>query len=159
MRSVLAPPNEIPLTGISVVFEEFAERAKLPFVLSASVTLNAIDPVEPSSSIVWLGIDVMVGAVFPEGGGGGGGLPASTVTRKLRLPVAWPSLTRTVMLAVPLREAVGVTVTVRFVLLPPKTMPLRGINPVFEEVAAKVRLADEVSKSKTLNAIEPVFPP
>ena len=71
VRSVLDPPNEIPLTGISAVFEEVAETVRLPFVLSASVTLNAIEPVVASSLMFWLGIEVMVGAVLPDGGGGG----------------------------------------------------------------------------------------
>ena len=46
------------------------------------------------------------------------------------LPLEVPSLTVTVIVAVPVCPTAGVTVTVRFAPLPPKTMLAGGTNPV-----------------------------
>jgi len=64
------PPNTMPLTGTSDVFDDEALKVRLPAGLSASPTVNAIDPVVLSSGIVVFEMSLIVGAVF------GGGLPA-----------------------------------------------------------------------------------
>ena len=57
------------------------------------------------------------------------------------------SVTNNVMVATPLWLAAGVTVTVRFEPLPPKTIPPCGTRFVFDEVAVTVRFDAGVSKS------------
>src|SRR6185436_2192691 len=79
-----------------------------------------------------------------------------TVRRKLSLALAEPSLTLTVIKAMPDRPAVGVTVTVRAPALPPKTMALVGTSDGLEEARSKVRLLAAVSASATVNGIAPV---
>ena len=70
-----------------------------------------------------------------------------TVSRKLLLAVKEPSLTITVIVAVPASPATGVTVTVRLVPAPPKTMLFVGTKFVFAEDADRTRLATGVSRS------------
>ena len=54
--------------------------------------------------------------------------PLLTVRRKPPLVVNDPSLTVSVIVAVPVCPAAGVNVTVRFAPLPPKTMFASGIS-------------------------------
>src|SRR5436190_1435703 len=74
-------------------------------------------------------------------------LTALTVSEKVLLAVKAPSLTVTVMVAVPLWFAAGVTVTVRFAPLPPKAMFALGTSAVSDEPPLTVRLATGVSTS------------
>src|SRR5213078_4033774 len=82
-----------------------------------------------------------------------------TVTAKLLLVLALPSLTDTVMVAVPVCAAVGVTVTVRLAPLPPKTMLALGTNVGLDEFPLSVRLLNGVSISPTVKLIGPVVLP
>ena len=78
---------------------------------------------------------------------------ARTLSWNVLLEVAKPSLTVSVMLAVPVWPEIGVTVAVRLPLLPPKTMPATGASEVLSELADKVRLAEAVSASEIVNGI------
>ena len=83
-----------------------------------------------------------------------GPLPvAPTVSTKLSVAVKAPSLTVTAMVAVPVAPAVGKTVTVRFVPLPPNTIFAFVTRAGLEEVPLKVRLLSGVSGSATVNGI------
>src|SRR3990172_8212466 len=66
-----------------------------------------------------------------------------------------PSLTVTVMVALPLWWAAGVIVTVRSAPLPPKTMLPPGISAGLEELPLTMRLAAGVWLSPTVKAIGP----
>jgi hypothetical protein len=61
-----------------------------------------------------------------------------TVITKVSLVLSEPSLTVTVMVAVPLWPLAGVNVTVRFAPLPPKTMLAFGTNVVLLLLALSV---------------------
>ena len=87
----------------------------------------------------------------------GRSLTAVTVSRKLDVAVAVPSLTVRVMVDVPFWFAAGVTVTVRVAPLPLKTRLALGTNVVFDELPVTVRLATAVSASPTVKASAPVF--
>ena len=67
-----------------------------------------------------------------------------------------PSLTVTVIIAVPLWLAAGVTVTVRFEPVPPNTMFAAGTNVGLDEPPLRVRLVAGVSLSAIVNGIGPV---
>jgi hypothetical protein len=72
------------------------------------------------------------------------------------LVVFVPSLTLTVMVAVPDFPAAGVTVTVRFAPEPPNTIFAVGTSVVDEDVPETVRLAAAVSASPIVNGIAAV---
>src|SRR6185503_18179903 len=75
---------------------------------------------------------------------------AVTVSRKLVALVAPPSLTVRVMVTVPLCPAAGVTVTVRALPAPPKTMLPTGTSVGFVVLPLRVRLPAGVSTSLTV---------
>src|SRR5882762_8398703 len=77
----------------------------------------------------------------------GGSFTALTVSTNVAVAVYWPSLTLTVMVAVPFWLLAGVTVTVRLEAEPPKTMLLVGANAGLEEPLLNVKLAAAVSAS------------
>ncbi len=81
---------------------------------------------------------------------------ALTVSTKGSLAVSAPSLTVTVIVAVPLWFAAGVTVTVRLAPLPPNTMFAVGTSVGLDELPLSVRLPAAVSASPTVKAIAPV---
>ena len=81
---------------------------------------------------------------------------AVTVSRKLVEAVAWLSLTVTVIVAVPLWFGAGVTVTVRFAPVPPKTMLATGTRVELVVAPVSVRLPAAVSASPTVTASAPV---
>ena len=66
------------------------------------------------------------------------------------------SVPRSVIVAVPVWLAVGVTVTVRLAPLPPKTMFPLGTKVGLDELPLIVRLVSAVSMSPTVNAIAAV---
>ncbi|HWL17615.1 MAG TPA: hypothetical protein VNR00_18545, partial [Opitutus sp.] len=70
---------------------------------------------------------MIVGAVFT-------GAVALTVTMKLALAEADPSLTVILIVDVPVRPEAGLTVTVRFAPLPPNVTALVGTSVVLLEV-------------------------
>src|SRR5205807_1146577 len=86
----------------------------------------------------------MVGGVFAG---------ALTVNTKLSLAVRLPSLTVTVMVAVPAWLRAGVTVAVRLAPEPPKTMLAAGTKVGLEEAPETIRLPATVCASPTLKAI------
>src|SRR5437870_5286856 len=61
------------------------------------------------------------------------------ITRKLLLAFKTPSLTVTAIVLVPVCPRLGVTVTVRFELLPPKLIPVEGTRLVLDELAESTR--------------------
>src|SRR5205814_1331078 len=71
------------------------------------------------------------------------------------LAVDEPSLTLTVMVAVPVWFVAGVIVTVRLDPLPPKTMLLTGTSVGLEDDALRTRLEAGVSTSPTVKPIGP----
>jgi hypothetical protein len=75
------------------------------------------------------------------------------------LEVSVPSLTVTVIVAVPDCDATGVMETVRLFPLPPKTMAELGTSVVFEEEPVTARLPAAVSASLTVKANAPVDVP
>src|SRR5438128_885412 len=89
----------------------------------------------------------------PGTGGGGAGV---TVKVKGLIAVLVPSLTVTVICAVPVLPAAGVTVTVRFAPLPPNTIFAFGTRVVEEELPETVRLVAGVSASPIVNGIATV---
>src|ERR1041384_4671695 len=87
----------------------------------------------------------------------GGAEVASTLTWKVVLAVALPSLTVIVIFALPDWLSKGVSVTVRLLSLPPNKILLVGISAGAEQVAHTVRLDAGVSRSLMLKGIAPVF--
>ena len=81
---------------------------------------------------------------------GGGG--SCTVSRKEFDALRSPSLTLTVMVAVPIWLVTGVTRTVRLEPLPPNVMLAAGASAGLEELALSARLAAGLSMSPTVNA-------
>src|ERR1039458_4108245 len=76
-----------------------------------------------------------------------------TIIEKVVLAMLVPSLTVTVMGTTPVWPALGVTVTVRLLPLPPKIMLALGTRAVLAEVADNARLAAGVSRSPTVKAM------
>src|ERR1017187_8152214 len=76
-----------------------------------------------------------------------------TITEKVELAVLVPSLTVTVMGTTPVWPAAGLTVTVRLLPLPPKTMLPSGTSAGLAEAAVNARLAAGVSRSPTVKAM------
>ena len=116
--------------GTRLVFDELPVTTK-PYVgVSGSLKVMLNGPMARPINVVWFGITAIIGGAFP--------LP--TVRTKLSLAELTPSLTVIVIVVVPDCPAFGVTVTVRFVPLPPKTMLLVGTMDVPEEAAVRTRL-------------------
>ena len=88
--------------------------------------------------------------------GGVLGADGLTVTVKAELVLFVPSLTETVICALPVWFAAGVTLTVRLDPLPPNTMFALGTSVVEEEVPDTVKRAAAVSASATVNGIAAV---
>src|SRR4051812_26467340 len=88
----------------------------------------------------------MVGAV----------LTPLTVNKNGELAVEPPSFTDTVIVAVPVWPVAGVTVTVRLLPLPLKTILALGTRAVLDELPARVRLAIGVSASLIVNGMAAV---
>ena len=82
-----------------------------------------------------------------------GGVFGLTVNTKFVDVVNTPSLTVTVMVDVPLPPEAGVTITLRLVPLPPKTILGTGTSVALDEVADSVNAFGEVSVSPTVKAI------
>ena len=74
----------------------------------------------------------------------------------MSLAVFGPSETLTVIVVLPDSSPAGVTVTVRFVSVPPKTMFAVGTSVVSEELPDTVKLAAAVSTSPMVNAMAAV---
>src|SRR6185503_5400204 len=79
----------------------------------------------------------------------GGSFTGLTVTAKLVLVLLVPSLTLTVICAVPVRLAAGAMVTVRLPPLPPKEILPFGTRLRFPDIPDIVKLPGGVSRSST----------
>ena len=86
----------------------------------------------------------------------GASFTAVTVTLKVSLVVWVPSLTLSVIVAVPVLSAAGVTLTVRFAPLPPKSMFALGTSVVLDDVADSVSEPAEVRSSPMRKGSAPV---
>ncbi len=86
----------------------------------------------------------------------GRSLTALTVRVKERAALSSPSETLTVMVAVPVWLAAGVTVSVRLVPLPPRTSPAAGTSVLLLAAAVTTSVAGSLSTSPTVKAIGPV---
>src|SRR5881398_3647312 len=96
--------------------------------------------------MVWL----VMGAIS------GGRLAAPTTRRNESLALFVPSLTVTVIVAMPVNPTPGVMVTVRLAPDPPKTMLLVGTSVGLDEPLLSVRLAAAVSTSLIVNGMAAV---
>jgi hypothetical protein len=76
-----------------------------------------------------------------------------TISEKAALALFVPSLTVTVIGAIPNCPATGVRLTARFVALPPNTIPDRGNSDGFADDAERLNPAAGVSASPIVNAI------
>src|SRR5439155_14351045 len=103
------PPKRILPFGTSPGLEEVPLTVRLEAGLSASPTVKLIGPVEVSWLIVLSGIFEIVGASFT----------GVTVNTNVSLLLRAPSLTVTVMVALPDWFVAGINVTVRLEPLPP----------------------------------------
>src|SRR6266576_3369276 len=81
-----------------------------------------------------------------------------TVSRKLLLARNCPSLTLTVIVALPVSSVASVTVTVRVAPLPPNTMLFSGTSVGLDELPLNVRLPATVSTSPIVKFNGPVVP-
>jgi len=113
--------------GIRAVLEELPERVRLLAGVSISLTVKLIGPAATSSFVIWSAISTIVGA----------SLMGLTVKMKVSEERLTPSLTVTVMVAVPNILAAGVTVTLRTAPLPPKTMLLLGTRDGVKAIKAR----------------------
>jgi hypothetical protein len=148
VRFAPLPPKTILPFGTSAVEEELAESVRLAAAVSASPIVNGIAAVAVFSATVCAAIVEIVGGVFGAG--------ASTVTVKMELALFVPSLTETVICALPVWFAAGVTFTVRLAPLPPNTILPFGTSVVDEELAERVKPPAAVSASPMVNAIAAV---
>ena len=89
----------------------------------------------------------------------GGGLSPLTVTVNELLLLSWPSLTHTVINPLPVWPVAGVTVTVRFDPLPPKTMFVSGTRVGLDELPLTLKLLAAASRSPTVKLIGPAALP
>src|SRR5207247_174308 len=138
------PPKTMLATGTKVGLEEAPETIRLPAAVCESPTVSVISVVAGFCAVVWSAMVEMVGAVFAG---------ALTVSTKLSLAVRLPSLTVTVMVAVPVWLSAGVTVTVGFAPEPPKPMLATGIKVGLEDVRERIRLTAAVGGSPIVNGI------
>src|SRR6266516_4115978 len=118
VRLLPLPPKTMFPSGTSVGLDEIPLNIKLPAAVSASPTVNPIGPTAAPAAVLWFAMLEMVGVSFI----------AFTVNTKLSLALNCPSLTVTVIVAVPLWFDAGLTVTVRFAPEPPKPMLPFGTN-------------------------------
>ena len=136
------PPKTRFALGIKPAFEEVALNTRLAAGVSASPTVKLRDPVALSSLICRSGRSEIVGGKFG----------VITVSVKESLALSAPSLTVTVIVAVPVCPAAGVSVIDRLFPLPPKTMLPFGTKSVFDELALTIKLPAGVSVSLTVKA-------
>ena len=93
VRLAPLPLKTMLAVGTSVVFDEPAETVRFATGVSASPTVNAIAPVETPVVTARLAMLLIVGAVFAP--------TVFTVNKNVSVAVNVPSLTVTVMVALP----------------------------------------------------------
>src|SRR4051812_39861842 len=130
--------------GTSVGLEEVALSVRPPTAVSGSEMVIWNGPDGVSINVLRSAIVPILGGRFP------------TVSTNESLASLKPSLTVTVMVAVPPRAATGVTVTVRLAPEPPNTILAFGTKPGFDELPLKVRSANGVSTSLSVNGMAAV---
>src|SRR4051794_11713275 len=134
------PPITILLKGTREGLEELKFSNRFPTGDSASPTVKGRGSVLVSIGISRSAIREIAGGSFT----------GFTVTAKIALALDRPSLTVSVMVALPLWLVAGRTVTVRWVPLPPKTMLAGGTSVGLDEALLSVRLAGGVFLSSFL---------
>src|SRR5438132_389758 len=128
------PSSTMLAAGTSVGLEELAIKFKELAGVSASPIVKAT-ATGVSSSVTWLATLEIVGRSFTE----------VTFNTKLALEVVAPSLTVSVIKALPNWLAAGVMVAVRLAPLPPKTILANGTKVVFALAALSAKLLSAVS--------------
>src|SRR5438046_2558154 len=89
--------------GTRVGLEEVAVRTRLVAALSTSPTTTGMGPIGVCAEVVWLAIGEMTGGSFT-------GLTVTVKVRLMTLLLLCPSLTVTVMRAIPLASVAGAKV-------------------------------------------------
>ena len=130
VRLAPLPPRTMLPFGTNVGLDEEPLTTRLAAVVSTSPIARPIGPVDVPWLMVLSARFEIVGASFT----------AFTVSKNVSLALNNPSLTVTVIVAVPDWLAAGVTVTVRLAPLPPKTILLTGTKVGLEEAPLSVRL-------------------
>src|SRR5206468_9096400 len=125
-----------------VVFDDVAESIRLPAGVKSSPTVKARGPVDVSSSTVCAAIVETTG---------GRSIPFTASTKLVLVEPPEPSVTVSVMAAVPDLSPKGVTTSARLVPLPPRTMLLSGTSAGLEDAAVTVSRSAGVSTSQTAN--------
>src|SRR3989441_505548 len=144
VRLAPEPPKTMFAAGTKVGLEEAPDSFNDPATTEISpLSLHVALPI-----LFWLverfAMLEIVGAVFAG---------ALTVSTKLSLAVRLPSLTVTVIVAVPLWLSAGVTVTVPLAPEPPKMMPATGTSVGLEDAPETIRLPAAVWASPIVKAI------
>ena len=144
MREDPDPPKTMLALGTREVFDEDPETAKLPAGVSLSPIVNGIAGVGVSSLVLVSVISDIVGRSLT---------PVTVRSNESLTDPPFPSVTVTVMVAVPIWLEAGVIVTVRDPPLPPKTMLLFGTSVRFEEVPETPSEPSAVSTSLIVKGI------
>src|SRR6266540_1546343 len=110
--------------GTKVGLDELPLKVKLPAAVSTSLTVKPIGPAAVPAEVLWSEMFEIDGGSFT----------AFTVNRKLSLALNCPSLTVTVIVALPFWLSAGFTVTVRFAPEPPKLMFALGTSVGLDEL-------------------------
>ena len=147
VRSLPAPPKTILLLGTKVGLSDVTATCKSATGVSTSPMVKGMAAVTVFWAVVWLVISVIVGR----------SLTGFTVRVKVS-DVAWllPSVTVTVISELPARLAAGVTVRVRSLPLPPKTILAAGIKVRLLEVNVTCKSATAVWSSPIVKGIAAV---
>jgi len=128
-------------------FEEVPVTVRLPTAVSASFTVNSISPELRLTTVDRSASALIVGAVF-------GGI---TVSTKLLLAVNCPSLTVTVMVAVPVWSLTGDILNQRFAPEPPNDIFAVEARAGLDEVADRVNPATGWVASAIVKSIAAVW--
>jgi hypothetical protein len=146
VRFAPLPPKTIFPDGTSAALPLDPVTTSDPAAVSKSPTTKAMESVADPANAEIFEISLIVGRSFT----------AVTPNVKVVLVLTAPSLTLTVIVALPFWFAAGVTVTVRFAPLPPNTIFPFGTSVVLLLEAVTVREDTGVSWSPTVNATAPV---
>ena len=148
VRVMSVPVTARLLGGTRAVSPDVVVMTRLARGVRSSLTVKS-KATGTSSSVVWSATPLTPG----------GWLGARTVKVKGLSALRLPSLTLTVMMAVPVRPTVGVRVKLRSASAPSKWNSLRGVKVGLDEVAVRTRLAKGVSTSPTVKEMGPVVVP
>ena len=146
VRFAPLPPKTMLPVGTSKGFAAEPLRDKFAAGVFASPTVKGFAAVGVPSDVLWLARVEIVGAV----------LVPVTVSTNVSVTLFGPSFTVTVMVLVPLMLAAGVTVTVRFEPVPPKTILPTGTSAGFDELALNCKFAAATCASLMANGMAAV---